>query len=168
MICRQLIARSLPPPAAVQWQQVCTDYVAETTAPYWRFVHLQTIFFLARTGWASPDTVVQLVTAAGTVFARGEETIFNAGQAAASLWDGLLGYLPVVVAIPAPQYAALVDGVGAAMARTVQRVGLVGGDAVTSKLRTAAYNMAVLGNVPSAVVALLALFAEAPAEVRFG
>eukprot|EP00047_Mylnosiga_fluctuans_P024995 m.177944 g.177944 ORF g.177944 m.177944 type:complete len:937 (-) comp9977_c0_seq13:71-2881(-) len=147
-------------------ETVWDDLAREQTSPYWRYVTQQSSFFLARTGWLSASAVAHAVTAVGALSGTPADPIEVASQAVISLWDNVIAYLAVLGPVSDATYNAFLATIGAAIERTTLRVGITGGsDKATSALRTAAYNLAVVGQTASATVQLLALFAESPAEV---
>ena len=136
-----------------------------TEAPNARLVTMQTSFYLARTAWVSIDLLKGLVGAAGAVLGRAQTPTVQAAGIAVSLWDNLLGLLPVLVSSSETRYGGFVRTLGAALERAVQRVGLAGGDAMTAQLRQALYSLAVFAKDSDAVVGVLGLFSQSPNSV---
>eukprot|EP00047_Mylnosiga_fluctuans_P005786 m.242698 g.242698 ORF g.242698 m.242698 type:complete len:945 (-) comp14090_c0_seq1:56-2890(-) len=147
------------------WDKTWSDFVDEATLPNERIVQSQGVFLLARTAWVAHGLVSQLAMAAGAVWSRASEPYALAGPAAATFLDSLLTYLAVLHSLPQAKYEAFLTAIGASMERVATRVGLDGGDASASQLRTAVYTLGALGDVPGITVGLLALFASSPATI---
>lgn len=148
-----------------QWKLVWSDFVDIRTSPNTRIVTQFKTLLLARTAWVASDVVSGLVSAAGTVFSRIQEPVDIVASTAASLWSSLQGYFAVLSSIPPAKWTSFTGTLATAIEPTLLRVGLEGGDAATSALRQTAYSWAVFAKLPTAVSAMLTLFAQGPAMV---
>jgi hypothetical protein len=132
-----------------------------------RLLYVQKAFFAARTGWLKPSQIVDLAAAVGAHMASPDTPISSVSDMAALLLSEWPALLAILSGLPTNEHAELLSGFASALHAACERVGLSGGDTTTSAARQALYALAAINGDASIGKSLLALFDEAPSQVRF-